>query len=192
MSRHLPPLSADIFQNRPPPPPLPHNSSLTFRHVVFSGAHLVCPPGWMVYRSVKLNTSYIKLNSLHSFSIFVYFLAMLCGMQDLSSLSRNRTHSPWIGSWTTREVPLLLHLQSHIGVSFETQLMFPCILTSPDRFTDCLLGVSMALGADPRHLLHCLVMFFSPGLPSHSVSAFRARPVDFLIFVSLCLALHDM
>ena len=59
--------------------------------------------------------------------------------------------------------------------------MFPCILTSPGRFTDCLLGVSMALGANPQHVLHCPVMTSSPGLPSHSVGSFGAGPVDVLI-----------
>ena len=132
-----------------------------------------------------LNSTHPTSNSIHrtlSVSLFIFwpccvacrFLVPWPGIK----LIPPALEASSLNHWTTREVPLLLHLQSHIGVSFETQLMFPCILTSPGRFTDCLLGVSMALGANLQHLLHCLVIFFSLGLPSHSVSSFRAGPVD--------------
>ena len=43
---------------------------------------------------------------------FFYFLATPAGMRDLSSLTRDQTHTPYLGStslnhWTAKEVPIL-------------------------------------------------------------------------------------
>ena len=47
-----------------------------------------------------------------SYKAFLFVLRALCGMQDLSSLTRSQTHSLCNGrqslnQWTTREVPSL-------------------------------------------------------------------------------------
>ena len=43
------------------------------------------------------NINNMKRSSIHN-EFYTFYLAMLCGVQDLISLSRDRTHAPCFGS----------------------------------------------------------------------------------------------
>ena len=76
------------------------------------------------------------------FGFFFFFFFLLCGMWDLSSLTRDRTHTPlhWkqsLNHWTTREVPFFFFVFNLLSHSFSSAKLIFYSLRHKRKYLKC-------------------------------------------------------